>query len=83
MFECDTCPVAAALAGLDPANREAWAIFQKVVTRLTADLQVGGVVLERLTREYDGGEFDALWRRLGILYDILCPPPSPPKPTES
>ena len=77
VFDCDDCPVAAALAGLDDANREAWALYRKVITRLSADLHAGGVVLERLTREMDAHEFDDTWRRLVMLYAVISPLPDP------
>jgi hypothetical protein len=73
--------VADALADLDAENREAWALYRKVVTRLAGDLGTGGVVLERLTRELTQSEFDDTWRRLAILYHALNPPPPRPKET--
>ena len=79
VFECDACPVASALAGLDDANQEAWALYRKVITRLSADLHAGGIVLDRLSREMSAREFEDTWRRLVILYNALCPPPEPPK----
>jgi hypothetical protein len=81
VFDCDTCEVAQALASLDDANREAWTLYRKVVTRLSGDLNAGGTVLERLTREMGPSEFDETWRRLMILYNAICPQPEPPKET--
>lgn len=69
--------MADALAALDPPNRDAWALYRKVVTRLAGDLGAGGVVLERLTREMTVDEFEETWRRLAILYHAICPPPKP------
>jgi hypothetical protein len=34
------------------------------------------VVLDRLTRDLTPREFDDRWRRLTILYNELCPPPT-------
>lgn len=73
-FDCETCPVADALADLDGPNSEAWEFYKKVVTRLSADLYMGGVVLGSLTKGMDPDDFDDLWRRLTILYNALNPP---------
>jgi hypothetical protein len=81
VFDCETCQVATALAGLDAANRDAWTLYRKVITRLSADLHAGGAVLERLTRDLSPSEFDDTWQRLVMLYTTLCPPPDPPKET--
>jgi hypothetical protein len=81
IFDCEECPVAAALATLDTDNRAAWNLYRKVITRLSADLAAGGVVLDRLTRDLGSDDFDATWRRLMILYEAICPP-APPPPQE-
>jgi hypothetical protein len=77
-YDCDGCPVAAALDGLDPFNQRVWALYEQVVTRLAADLHAGSAVLERLTREMSADEFDDVWRRLVLLYNTIQPPPKPP-----
>jgi hypothetical protein len=79
IFECETCGVAAALATLDADNRAAWNLYRKVITRLSSDLAAGGVVLDRLTQDLTVDDFDAMWRRLTILYDAICPPPARPQ----
>ena len=71
--------MAAALAALDPANRDAWALFRRLVIRLAGDLGAGGVVLARLTSEMSLSEFEDMWHRLSILYDAICPVPQPPQ----
>lgn len=78
-FECDECPVAQALADLDPFNARVWSIYKQVVTRLSADLHAGGVVLQAVTRDLDPDDFAEIWRRLTLLYNTLNPPP--PKET--
>lgn len=72
-FECETCPVAEALASLDGPNRRAWQLYNTVVTRLAADLHAGGVVLDRLTRELDPDDFEDCWGRLTMLYHAINP----------
>lgn len=78
-FDCDTCDVADALAGLDGQNREAWRLYRQVVTRLGGDLHAGGLVLDRLTRDMDPDDFADLWQRLTVLYNAINPPPDPHK----
>lgn len=63
------------LEGLDEENRAAWALFRQFAVRLTADAQCGGYVLERLTAPVPDEDWPAVWRRLCLLYDVLCPPP--------
>lgn len=71
--------MATALQTLDGPNTEAWALYRKVITRLTGDLGAGGMVLERLTRDLSSADFEDVWRRLSILYHAICPMPEPPK----
>jgi len=77
MFECDECPVAAALEDLDPFNTRVWELYKQVVTRLSADLHAGGIVLQALTQDLSPDEFAETWRRLVLLYNTIDPPPDP------
>ena len=78
MFDCEACPLAEQLAGLDPINTRVWGIYRQLVTRLAGDLYAGGTVLERLTREMSPDDFAEIWRRLVMLYDTIQPPPKGP-----
>lgn len=77
MFNCDECEISAQMQALDAFNCRTWAIYRHLVTRLAADMHSGGVVLERLTADLDPDDFAELWRRLVILYDVICPPSQP------
>lgn len=80
LYDCDDCPVRDALEGLWPENAEAWRIFHVAVTRFTVDLHAGNEALRRLTAhldETDPEAFSDLLARLGLIYDLLYPPPAP------
>lgn len=77
MFDCDDCPISEALADLDPFNCRVWTLYKQVVTRLAADLHVGSVVLQALTRDMSPDDFAETWRRLVVLYNTIDPPPEP------
>lgn len=79
MFDCDGCPVAEQLDGLDARNCYVWNLYRKTVVRLAADLHAGGAVLSRLTADLSQDDFDDVWRRLVMLYNTIDPPPEPAK----
>jgi len=72
-FQCDQCEVSARLEALSPENREAWSIFRTCLTRLAGDGHAVGEVLRRLTAHIPDDDFPAVWHRLNLLYDVLCP----------
>lgn len=72
LFQCETCPVAEHLEGLDAANAQAWTIFQQLATRLVVDAKLGPEVFRRMTEDVE--EIEPLLTRLGILYDVMMPP---------
>lgn len=72
-YDCDSCPVEAAMAQLDDDNREAWGLYRACCNRFVVDLQAGAVLLNRLTEEQDSETFAATCERLRILYDTLQP----------
>ena len=76
-YVCETCPVADALAALDDdaANREAWAVFHRCVTRFTVDAHLAAVALSAAVKDWETDDVLDLIDRLGILYNAICPPP--------
>ena len=73
MFNCATCPVAAASANIWPENLDAWRIFQRLASRLVVDARLGPEVFRRLTEEYDGDKVEDVLERLGVIHDIVMP----------
>ena len=65
-----------ALEGLWPENAEAWRIFQQVVTRFTADLDLAAAVLTAALAEADLDSVGDLLARLSVIYEWLYPPPT-------
>ena len=77
LFDCATCPVREAWEGLDDANREAWAMFQRLMSRFVVDLGAGSAVFARMTADVPDEAYADLVARLTVLYDIVCPPRTP------
>ena len=75
VFDCDACPVRAAIDGLDRENAEAWQLMGTVLTRFLIETRSLPQVLMRLTGDKDDEEFADLMTRLGIIYDVQCPRP--------
>lgn len=73
-FDCRTCEVMAHLGGLDGDNRECWVLYRHLCNRFTNDLEAGGVMLDRLTRDDDAETFLDKTERLRVIYDVLQPP---------
>lgn len=59
----------------DPANFEAYRIFQQAVSRFTVDTHTAPAILGRLTEHLGPEAYADLLDRLGLLYDVLCPAP--------
>ena len=78
-FDCETCAVATHLASLDADNRRAWDLSQTLLTRLVADTHAFGPLLVQLAGNVDADEFEALLRRITLIYDVLVPAPSAPR----
>jgi hypothetical protein len=75
-YDCETCAIKAALAGLDDDNRRAWVTWQQVAHRIVVDLQAGGTVLGWALADLDPPAALACVERLSIIYDTLQPPKS-------
>lgn len=75
LFECETCPVAAHLDGMDLENRRAWDLTHLLCSRLMADTHGAGPLLVALTSDLDPEERADLLRRMTLIYDTLVPPP--------
>jgi len=73
VFNCDTCPVQAAIEGLDGENLRAWRLMRTLATRFNVETQALPMVLMRLTGGDDAEEFADLMSRLAIIYDVQCP----------
>ena len=74
-MDCDSCPMPAREASLDADNRFAWHVYGRVVTRLSADLGIGGEVFRALTAGLEPDDVIDLAERLRLMYDVLSPPP--------
>jgi len=75
-FDCETCPVQAALGALDDPNARAWRLFHQIAQRFVVDAQIGGEVFRLLTAQDDTESASELLERLAIIYDFLMPPAS-------
>lgn len=75
LFNCTTCPVAAARASVWPENLDAWHVFQRLAARVVVETHVGAEVFRRLTEERGPDDVDDLVERLSVIYEWLVPPP--------
>jgi hypothetical protein len=77
-FDCETCPLGAAVDDLDPENSEAWTLFSTLYCRLAADLPgVAGALLAKVIESRSSDEATDLMNRLNVIYDTVCPPKTP------
>ena len=77
LFECEACPVLAQTRGLWPENQTAWQVFTAMSTRFVVDVGLGSEVFRREAAALDAEAQADLVDRLGVIYDIVCPPQTP------
>jgi len=77
VYDCETCAIRAAVAGLDAENRFAWTTWRRMAQRLVVDLQLGGYVLDLALHDLDPDDALTCVERLAIIYDVLSPPRTP------
>ena len=77
LYNCDGCPIIAAVEDLEPSNAEAWALFQRLATRFVVDAALVPEMFRRLTEDYSVDDFDDLTERLALIYDIVMPEKKP------
>lgn len=79
VFDCETCDLGCGLHDLDDANKEAWMLFQQMLSRLTMEHPgLAAAVLSRVIERYSADDALDLLQRLSIIYDVLIPV-APPK----
>lgn len=76
LYDCDTCLVRIAVEELAPENGEAWNMFHHLAQRFLVDTHLTAKAFEALTADWDAERILDLLERLGIIYDIVMPPPS-------
>lgn len=69
--------MAAALDGLWPENRDAWHLYQRIVSRFTVDCQVLGPLLLRVVDGRDLDDALDVVQRLSLIYQELGPGSAP------
>lgn len=72
-YDCETCAVQASLLALRTENREAWRIYEQLISRFTFDTHSVGVLLERVLRDREAEEAVDLVARLALIYDEVVP----------
>lgn len=72
-FDCDRCEYRRLRDELTPQNARAWAVWQRVGTRLGVDFGTTGWHLARITERWPAADVDDLMARLAVLYDTLAP----------
>jgi hypothetical protein len=74
LYDCQRCPVADALTGLDDENLEAWRLYHTLASRFLVDAQAVGAVFSRLTADQSPEQLADTCERMRVLYDTLQPP---------
>jgi hypothetical protein len=74
MYDCESCPVRAAIHGLDDENLEAWRLYHTLASRFLVDAQAVGAVFARLTEGHSPTQLTDTCERMRVLYDALQPP---------
>lgn len=72
-YDCSTCQVSAALIDLKPENREAWRMYEAVVSRFTCETHCVSTLLGRALRDLDTDEAADLVARLALIYSEVVP----------
>jgi len=72
-FDCGRCEFRALRDALTPENARAWAVWQRIGTRLGMEFGTAGYHLTRLTDGWPAKDVDDLMARLAVLYDTLHP----------
>lgn len=73
LFDCQKCPVADALEGLEDDNAEAWRMFQRLAGRFVVEMHLSPEVFRCYTAERSERELDDLLDRLELIYDVVMP----------
>ena len=66
------------LAALDDDNRDAWALWMVLASRIAVDYGLGRTVFEKATEGMTLDDMADLLDRLAVLYDVLRPNTPPP-----
>ncbi len=77
-FDCSTCALAAAQAGLRPENAEAWRVYGQIARRFIVDAGLGSHVMTHCLAGRDAEDALDLMDRLALIYDELVPPSQDP-----
>jgi hypothetical protein len=77
-FDCENCTAPERLDNLDPANREAWQLFNQLACRICMDIPgLASPVMARVVSDKDAEDATDLLQRLAVIYDAVRPPPEP------
>lgn len=74
LYDCERCPVADALDGLDDENRETWQIYNQAISRFAVETHTVPLVLQDALAEMTTDARIDTMQRLALLYDVLSPP---------
>jgi hypothetical protein len=79
LFNCETCPVADALAEIeaDRPNCEAWRLYEQAVNRFTVDTHCVPLAVKAVMGERSSEDIADLLERFAVLYSIANPAPEP------